>query len=199
MASASGPSGFAAPDSSTWRITSAPGDPPGSRVSTTPIASDFSRSTSAAAWVDLPDPSPPSNVMNRPRIFELSPALARAGFAFHLPGAGADQADHHLGRGVERALRQAAGTDGLARLQLYLVRQGIAAPHPQQTDPLALIDRHRERPAIGDPGDNALVHVAWNHDAHELRRDQRHAAAHAAIDLGLADLLPLGEQRAHLE
>ena len=35
IASACGPSGFAAPDSSTWRIASAPAEPPGSRLTLT--------------------------------------------------------------------------------------------------------------------------------------------------------------------
>ncbi len=51
-----------------WRITSAAGEPPGSRVSFTPTPSVFSFSASSLAWVDLPDPSPPSKVMNFPRI-----------------------------------------------------------------------------------------------------------------------------------
>ena len=41
IASASGPKGLAAPDSSTWRMISAPGEPPGSRVSFTPMPSEF--------------------------------------------------------------------------------------------------------------------------------------------------------------
>src|SRR5262245_66621691 len=49
-------------------MISAPGEPPGSRVSLMPIPSDSSLSASMAAWVDLPVPSPPSNVMNFPFI-----------------------------------------------------------------------------------------------------------------------------------
>src|SRR5579859_1972644 len=47
-------------------MISAPGEPPGSRVSSTPIPIDSSRRARVAAWVDLPVPSPPSNVMNFP-------------------------------------------------------------------------------------------------------------------------------------
>src|SRR5580698_10404264 len=68
IASTSGPNGFAAPDNNTWRMISAPGEPPGSRVSCTPMPRASSRSASIAAWVDLPVPSPPSKVMNLPYI-----------------------------------------------------------------------------------------------------------------------------------
>src|SRR5680860_688495 len=40
--------------------------PPGSRVSTTEYPASRNRSASILAWVDLPAPSPPSNVMNLP-------------------------------------------------------------------------------------------------------------------------------------
>src|SRR6476660_8508716 len=49
-------------------MTSAPGEPPGSRVRITPKPADVRRSASSVEWVDLPVPSPPSKVMNRPRI-----------------------------------------------------------------------------------------------------------------------------------
>src|SRR5579862_8222783 len=68
MASASAPRGFAAPDSSTWRMISAPGEPPGSRVKRTLKPNDSSVFASSPACVDLPVPSPPSKVMNLPRI-----------------------------------------------------------------------------------------------------------------------------------
>src|SRR5262249_61928049 len=48
----------------TW----ARGDPPGARVRIPPIPADVRRSASSVEWVDLPVPSPPSKVMNRPRI-----------------------------------------------------------------------------------------------------------------------------------
>ena len=50
-------------------MISAPGEPPGSRVSSVLMPNALSRAASIAACVDLPVPSPPSKVMKRPRIF----------------------------------------------------------------------------------------------------------------------------------
>ncbi len=66
-ASPSAPKRAAAPDRMTSRRTSAPGEPPGSRVRTTASPSSRSRAARRRAWTDLPAPSPPSSVMNRPR------------------------------------------------------------------------------------------------------------------------------------
>ena len=55
-------------------MISAPGDPPGSRVSFVWMPNDRSRSARIDAWVDFPVPSPPSKVMKRPRISQ--PLLA---------------------------------------------------------------------------------------------------------------------------
>jgi hypothetical protein len=48
------------------RIASAPGEPPGSRVATTRRPARASRIARMSAWVDLPEPSPPSRVISRP-------------------------------------------------------------------------------------------------------------------------------------
>ena len=48
------------------RNASAPGEPPGSRVRMTARPSAARRSSSRLAWTDLPAPSPPSSVTNRP-------------------------------------------------------------------------------------------------------------------------------------
>src|SRR5215475_1133489 len=55
-------------------MASAPGEPPGSRVSTTPRPWALRRPASRVAWVDFPVPSPPSNVMKRPRM-ESQPSI----------------------------------------------------------------------------------------------------------------------------
>ena len=66
-------------------MISAPGEPPGSRVSCVRMPKARSRSPSIAACVDLPVPSPPSNVMKRPRICPLlSPPIV----AYFAPAAG---------------------------------------------------------------------------------------------------------------
>src|SRR6185369_12888350 len=110
IASACGPRGFAAPDSSTWRIASAPAEPPGSRLTTTLKPSACKRLASSDTCVDLPAPSPPSKVMNFPRI-------SRVGKGLQPIDAGAEHVDDKLARGIERALVQAAGPDILTGLQ----------------------------------------------------------------------------------
>ena len=60
-------------------MISAPGEPPGSRVSTTSMPKRAQpRPPGCDAWVDLPVPSPPSKVMKRPRIGP--PSLSRRMF-----------------------------------------------------------------------------------------------------------------------
>src|SRR5262249_44415808 len=56
----------ASPVVSRRRISSAPREPPGSRVSSTSSPAARRAAASRRAWVDLPAPSPPSSVMNRP-------------------------------------------------------------------------------------------------------------------------------------
>ena len=55
------------PDSTRCRMISAPGDPPGSRVTMARSFAASRRSASFLICVDFPEPSPPSNVMNFPR------------------------------------------------------------------------------------------------------------------------------------
>ena len=54
------------PSTSSLRISSAPGVPPGSRVVTTASPASSRRAARRASWVDLPAPSPPSKVISRP-------------------------------------------------------------------------------------------------------------------------------------
>src|SRR5215213_367760 len=131
IASACGPNGFAAPESSTWRIASAPAEPPGSRLTTTPRPSDCRRFASSDTCVDLPAPSPPSKVMNFPRIGPSllgrhaghHEVLRKTGIHFSWRRslqpvhAGAEDVDHKLAHCVECALVQAAAADVLARLE----------------------------------------------------------------------------------
>ena len=53
------------------RMSSARRVPPGSRVSMTATPRRSSAALSRATWVDLPHPSPPSNVMNLPRAIAV--------------------------------------------------------------------------------------------------------------------------------
>ena len=69
--------------SSSARIPSPTGVPPGSRVTSGRAPTPAMRAASRATWVDLPEPSPPSNVTKSPRTTALlAPprARVRAGF-----------------------------------------------------------------------------------------------------------------------
>src|SRR5262249_17345847 len=171
--SATGPSGCAAPDSSTWRMMSAPAEPPGSRVTTTLIASARRRAASRSACVDLPAPSPPSRVMNRPRIIGLSPKMLRT--RLYLLAAGKKQPDHELGRGVDGAAGDPALGDGLGRAQRHLEHQVVAAPDLQPADRLALLHRRAHRAAVDDACRDALVRALRHQQVDAARRLQRHA------------------------
>ncbi len=78
-ASASAPKCSAAPERRICRIASAPGEPPGSRVSSTSQPHARKWDASNLAWVDFPVPSPPSSVMNRPaNLFMISECRGRS-------------------------------------------------------------------------------------------------------------------------
>ena len=126
-------------------MISAPGEPPGSRVSWARMPNERSRAASIAAWVDLPVPSPPSNVMKRPRISPLLSRLrlcrairAGAGRDLYPFGGGAKQVDHKFRRGIEGALRDRARGDAFGRLHRHLEHLGVAAPDLQIADRLPL-------------------------------------------------------------
>src|SRR5262245_5346838 len=179
-------------------MTSAPGEPPGSRVRNTRVPRAVRRSASRPEWVDLPVPSPPSKVMNRPRISLLAacpviaapPHASRASRARACaPGgaleAGPEQPEHELGGGIEGALRHRAGAYALSGLQRRLEHDGIAAPDLQGADLLALLHRRRHRPAVDHTRDDLLARVTRHHQPHLLAGDERHAALRAAVDLGV--------------
>src|ERR1041384_82318 len=109
-------------------MISAPGEPPGSRVKSVAMPNDLIREASSAARVDLPAPSPPSNVMKRPRICESSESLGRR----------AKHVDHKFRSCVEGVLRHRAHSNALAGLQRRLQHLGVAARHQELADRLAL-------------------------------------------------------------
>src|SRR5262245_15059834 len=95
-------------------MASAPSEPPGSRVTTTPRPWALRRSANFVAWVDLPVPSPPSNVMKRPCIkpglFGTNPQTTPppVGLRSQTFGAGPEQTDDQLAGRVEGALAEVA-------------------------------------------------------------------------------------------
>src|SRR5689334_6880604 len=120
-------------------MASAPGEPPGSRVTTTPRPKALRRSASKVAWVDFPVPSPPSKVMKRPRN---GPPRNLRSDSF---SAGAEQPDDEFAGGVEGTLGQVSLWHGIGRLQRDLEHDVVAARHPQLPDELALLHRRRHR------------------------------------------------------
>ena len=79
MASASGSQRSTGPDTRRWRISSAPGEPPGSRVARVSMPRASSAAQSRAVCTVLPAPSPPSSVMKRPRVMRRRRASTRPG------------------------------------------------------------------------------------------------------------------------
>src|SRR5215831_12365797 len=174
IVSTSGPSGLAAPESSTWRMMSAPAEPPGSRVTTTPIASARRRSARRPAWVDLPAPSPPSKVMKRPRIPQQLGLCACPCPAGRPPEhalrrevlypfvAGKEQADHELGRRVEGAPRDSSRRHVLGGVKRHLQHHILAAPDLEGADCLTLGHRRPHRAAVDDARQELLGRSARN-------------------------------------
>src|ERR1700761_7758820 len=91
-------------------MTSAPGEPPGSRVTRTRSFATSRRSANFLIWVDFPDPSPPSKEMRRPR-----PGVrltAASGISEPLD-AGAEHADHQFAHAIDGAAHGRSGADRL--------------------------------------------------------------------------------------
>src|SRR5665213_3984867 len=194
--SASAPSSLPMPDSNRCRMISAPGDPPGSRVRMQRSFAALRRSASVLIWVDLPDPSPPSKVMNRPRPDAL---LAAASAISELLGAEAEHADDEFARAIDRAPHGGSLADGLSRIDRRFHGDIGAAPNPDDADPLAGLDGSADRPIIDDARDQFVVAVFRHHhlDRHRARKLER--AAVAAEHPGIADRLVGREQSARLE
>src|SRR4051812_45963987 len=146
-------------------MISAPGDPPGSRVTMVRRPAPSRRSASILIWVDLPDPSPPSKVINRPRA-ELSFA---AGLTIsELLGAGAEHPDHELAGAVDSTPQRGSGPHRFCRIHRRLHREIRTAPHLYKTDRLARLDRRPHRSMIDDAGDQLVVAVLLHHHLHRL-------------------------------
>src|SRR3954467_3736158 len=102
------------PDNTRCRMTSAPGEPPGSRGTITRNFAASSRSASFLIWVDFPDPSPPSNVMKRPRPDGRLTAISDMS---ELLGARAKHPDDELAPPVDPPPHGRAGADRLRRVK----------------------------------------------------------------------------------
>src|SRR3979490_2885222 len=193
--SAKGPRVLPAHDNSTWRMISAPADPPGSRVTTTAMACERRRRANSSAWVDFPAPSPPSKVMKRPLI---SPCLVACAPLYPF-AAGTEQPNDELARRVEGAARQAALVPAFGGLERNFEHHVVAAPYPQGRDRLPFLDRRGNRPAIDDPRHDLVVRAARHQQVDAAGGHQGNAGLGAAEQPGVADILALGKQEARLE
>src|SRR5215831_3262312 len=175
--SASGPSSLPMPDRTRCRMISAPGEPPGSRVM---IARSFAASRRSAKHlmcVDFPDPSPPSNVMKRPRP---GIRLITCSAMSELIDAGAEHSDHKLARAIDGAAHGGPGTYRLRGVNRCLDHDIRAAPNLHHPDSLPGLDRRMHRAAIDHAGDQFLVGVLLHHHLDRFRADQLDRAAFAA-------------------
>src|ERR1700675_1223332 len=160
-ASASAPSSLPMPDSTRCRMISAPGDPPGSRVTTVRSLAAFSRSASVLICVDLPDPSPPSKVMNRPRPGARLTAVSAIS---ELLDAEAKHSDDEFTRTVDRPPHRRSHADRFRRINRRLHGDVGAAPNPDHADLLTGLDWRADRPIIDHARDQLVGAVLLNHD-----------------------------------
>src|SRR5215470_12547168 len=138
------------PESRRCRITSAPGEPPGSRVMIVRSFEASRRSANFLIWVDFPEPSPPSKEMKRPR-----PAvrLIAASPISEPRGAGAEHADDELLGAVDRPPHGRSHGNGLGGIDRCFHRHIGPAPDPDHADPLAGGHRRLYRAVIDDARD----------------------------------------------
>src|SRR6202140_3320999 len=151
--SASGPNSLPIPDSTRCLMISAPGDPPGSRVTMARNFAAFRRSASILICVDLPDPSPPSKVMNRPRPGVLLTAVS--GISEPLD-AEAKHSDDEFARSIDRPPHRRSHADGFGRIDRRLHGDVGAAPDPDHADLLTDLDRRADRPVIDHARDQLV-------------------------------------------
>src|SRR5712671_455570 len=119
------------PDNTRCLMIAAPGDPPGSRVTMERNLAASRRSASVLICVDLPDPSPPSKVMNRPRPpGRLTDALAVSLAMSKLLGAGAKHSDHEFAGAIDRPPYRRSPGNRFRRVNRRLHGDVGAPPNP---------------------------------------------------------------------
>src|ERR1700720_3384501 len=182
--SASGPNSLPIPDSTRCLMISAPGDPPGSRVTMECNFAASRRSASALICVDLPDPSPPSKVMNRPRP---GVRLTAASAILELLGACAKHSDDELARPIDCPPHRRSLADRFRRIDRSLHGHLGAAPYPDEADLLTGLDRRTHRPIIDHARDQFIGAVFLHHHLDRFGARKLHRAALAAKHFGVAD------------
>src|SRR5580692_11597585 len=177
-------------------MTSAPGDPPGSRVTMARNFAALRRSAKVLIWVDFPLPSPPSKVMNRPRPGVL---LTAASAISELLGTGAKHPDDEFAGTIDRPPHRQSLANRLGGINRRLDGNVGAAPNLDQADLLAGLDRRAYRPIIDNARDQFVGAVFLNHHLDRLRTGKLDRTAVATEYLGVADRLLRRKQGPFLE
>src|SRR5947209_14717198 len=119
------------PDCTRWRMISAPGEPPGSRVTMARSFAASSRFASLLICVDFPEPSPPSNEMNLPRP---EGRLTVASAMSELLCARAEHADDEFAGAIDGAAHGRTGSYRFGGIDRRLHGDIGTAPHPHDAD-----------------------------------------------------------------
>src|SRR5579859_752421 len=133
------------PDRIRCRMTSAPGEPPGSRVTIERSLAASRRSANFLICVDFPEPSPPSKEMKRPRPKGRLIAASAMSEPF---GAGAEHADDEFLNAIDGPPHGRAHADRFRSIDRLLHRDLAAAPDPDHPDLLAGCNRRAHGSAI---------------------------------------------------
>src|SRR3954453_8195848 len=189
--SASAPNNLPMPDSTTCLMISAPGEPPGSRVTIARILATFRRSASILICVGFPAPPAPSKVMNRPRP---GVRLTAASTISEFLGAQAERTDDEFACTIDRPAHRRSHADGFSRINRRLHGDIASAPNPHDTDLLAGLHRRAHWSAIDQARDQLVDAVLVNHRLDRFGANQFDRAAFAAKHLCVANRLPGREQ-----
>src|SRR5262245_48744138 len=151
------------------------------------------------AWVDLPTPSPPSNVINFPARIALDfPALSarrRLSVAVELGGPLGDPAGSQIQERVKSAAHHTGPRDVLGHVERHLVGGLICRGHAQPGDLFALMQRRFQGAIINDLCLEPWIGgLARQPDIDVAVARQWHKHALPAQDPGVADHLARIEQ-----
>src|SRR5215213_4464335 len=168
-ASASGDHLPASPDTSWFRMASASGDPPGSRVLSTSTPFFPSAAANLASCVVLPVPSPPS------KVIKSRPAIRLA-------------AERHDDETVEGAFPSAVDGSNVLTGHHCLLGDGLALDKkPDFANLSALFDGRDEGPLVGEFDLHLSALLLRECDAHLVAGNERRCPDGATPDADLAD------------
>ena len=173
-------------------MISAPGEPPGSRVSWTPMPNDLQprrqhrrmgRLAGALAALECDEASAHlSAAAARRSGFYRSPPLRTGGrqATYIRLAAERNRLITSSDSGIEGALRDRARGHAFGRLHRHFEHLGVAAPDLQLADRLALAHRRPDRPGVDHLGDDLVADAARHHQLDRALGGDRDAALRAA-------------------